>query len=224
MSKLKTCLAALASTAIGVLACGSDPSIDSPVVFGEGTTLFPDETITDWVSYAENLSRVRVLSEMPLDPNQSVVVNMEGYVPRAVEIVVEDTVWVSPLRAEATPSALSLTTLGWIRKGSTMAAAVAPNAARLEPGGSYFIPFVRYHNEKWGPLTPHCPFAAVGSPVATADVEKRGSNAVARELAGLSTDAIRARLEIAEPDPLARKHGQLPALERLRAVNAERSR
>ena len=83
----RTVLALLSALLVAAFAgCGSSRSL----VVGEGSDRFFDETYTDWVSFADQLSIVSVVAEEEEPPPAEVLQRGEGYISRTVTLRVEN--------------------------------------------------------------------------------------------------------------------------------------
>jgi hypothetical protein len=238
------------------LACGrsAEPSgrpidpdagitISPEVVFAttsEGT--FPARTLTDWVSYAVQVSEVTVLSERELRPPPAVWERGEGYIGRQARLRIDRTLWKSPGAltpgAMPDPAEVNVVVAGWVLRARVRHRMAFKDSPRLEVGGRYIIPLQTMSRPKveadgsvssteqeaqWGPLALDCQLAIAGDPVATADAQLTGIGPLARMLSMLSTDDLASRLASTPPGRFVDKYWHLEPRERLRAVQQDQN-
>ena len=212
-----------------LVGCSSSSDPSQEVVVGTGDGLFPAALLTDWVSYAVQVSRVRVLREREL-PSPETLKRGEGYIAREVTLSVMDTFWTSPGAsspgATNMPTELAVLVQGWIlRQGNERHLFAIPESPRIEVDGVYVMPLVNLVIDArlaWGPLSTDAVFASAGDAVAMEDVRARGTGRVAKGLSGMSDAELTRTFAETPPDPLAQKYFNLPPLERLAAVQMER--
>jgi hypothetical protein len=197
---------------------GGDPPVGHAP---NGDYLLPAGTLTDWVSYTEQLSAVTVLSEEEIPPPDSVLKNREGHIFRRIRLGLDETIWVNkgvtPLAGE-----LGMNAWGWYLKGDQRRPSSLAFSPRLEVGGRYVMALTRYA-EGWGVLTPESVFAVDGDPIATRDVRAHGYSPVAHQLAGKTFAEIAALLQSTPPDAIAEKYWDLLPAARYQAVAAEQN-
>jgi hypothetical protein len=212
------------------IACGGGDTVtmrdggpfkEGPPVEGSVYNLLPSATLTDWVSWVEQLSVVTVVREEALPPDPEEAKRREGYLGRRVILEVDRTVWSNDGVAPAS-GRLEMTVNGWVLKGDVMHP-FEPGGARFLPGGRYVVPLLRLAGH-WAPLSGQSSFALAGDPIATADVQRRGISATAERLSRMTFDEMAAALATAPRDPRVEAHRALPPLERFNALKAERQR
>jgi hypothetical protein len=186
-----------------------------------GTTLFPDSTLEDWVSFADHVASVQVIAEEVIPPPAEVQQRGEGYVGRKITVQTIQTIWSNSF-APALDGQFAFNVIGWVLKEECVdlvpaAVTLAHPAPRLELHGKYVVALVRYTvlAEGWGPLTPASAFPMDGDQVATADVKATGNNFIAQELSEESIATISSLLESEPPHVAVLDFLQLPAEERL---------
>ncbi len=203
---------------------GADPDPDPDIVIGRGEGLYPSTTLTDWVSWSLQLSQVLVLEESEIPPPQTVADRQEGYLGRKVRVRVERTIWTSPQATETAPAEFEFAVSGWVlRRGGKKIRFALLDCPRIEVGGRYLLPittaplfepappnntgmrrrepFISY-TIGWSPLAGDAVFGVQGDQVSTADVEARGSGALAKSFVGKPDEEIRRALEMATFDPM----------------------
>ena len=195
-------------------------------VVGDGDGLYPAETLTDWVSWAVQVSRVEILREEEVPPPQAVLDRGEGYIARKVFVRVLETVWSSRHAKELAPTEFAFLGSGWVLRNDGRKVRFAlRNSARIEVGGRYVMPITtapifsqpqtndsgrraerstETYTIGWSPLSTSAVFNVKGDAVASADVEVRGSNTLARKLLQKQGSEIAATLDAAPVDPTYR--------------------
>ena len=175
----------------------------------------PTETLTDWVSYSDQLSVVEVVgAERLWPPPPTSGAPPDEYVGRRVDIRVGETPWRRPA-APIAPGRLSFVTDGWsIRSG--LRPITIGEGPRLEIGYRYLMALVRLDEGDWGPF-----------PRATLPIESDGNLAKTCSkrptlvtLTGLTIKEAGQLLADTPPDPRALAHAHLPPVQRLQAVYA----
>jgi hypothetical protein len=220
VSSSATCLAALILTSCSDNGAGSGRGI---VVVGTADGLFPADSLTDWVSYAVQISSVTVLNEREISPPASVYENGEGYIGRTVTLAVGKTFWMSP-SGGAAPTEIDITVAGWVLQGGRRAFFALERSPRLEVGGQYTIPLViapsATGESQWAPLSTESLLERPGDLVATQDVHARGHSAVAQSLSGIGDVELQRTFMNTAPDPVAAMHWDLAPYDRWLAVSA----
>jgi hypothetical protein len=214
---------ALSTIAVGVgvaalLPTGS--SSPSVVAIDGGSERFPSESLTDWVSYGDQVSIVSVVGERAL-PAEAIEAG-ESYIPRAVTLRVEDTIW----RREDAPrtgDAVQVITFGWSLQDGERRPVTAWGGPRLELGSRYVAPLVRAPRDgaEWTPLSLGATLPLEGDVITTSGIFGLPSP-VAKSMSGKTAAALADALARTAPDPSAAKHFDLPPDERWRAVLRER--
>ena len=178
---------------------------------------YPSETLRDLVSYADQVSVVKVVGERRLpagDEEES-----GGYEARTVTVEVEDTIWRGPSGVSA-PESLEFTAWGW-SGGQPVG---AEGGARLEVGHRYLLALARGKDEgktAWWSFADGAQLHLEGDTLDGEDVLGEPSP-IFRRLAGLTVDQAAAVIFRAKPDPIAVEHAELDAIDRWEAVARER--
>ncbi|HKH17070.1 MAG TPA: hypothetical protein VKA57_06055 [Solirubrobacteraceae bacterium] len=215
--------AALSAVAVGlgVVALLPGGSSSPPVVAVDGgSDRFPSESLTDWASYADQVSIVTVVGERALPAE--VIEAGDRYVPRAVTLRVEDTIW----RREGAPragDAVRVNTFGWSLQDGERRPVTAWGGPRLELGSRYVAPLVRAPRDgaEWTPLALGATLPLEGDVMATSGIVGAPSP-LAKSMSGKAPTTLADALARTAPDPIAAKHFDLPPDERWRAVLRER--
>lgn len=204
-------LRSLAVTAIAfaVVACGGggSPEDSAAVRASNASSVLPYGTLTDWVSYGQQVSVVTVLSEQEISPEAEVLERGEGYIGRSVELAIGETIWTAPgvARIEGT---IEVRDWGWtLRDGERI-----PIMPRMEPGKQYLAPLAEIE----GSLTPMNVIAIelVGGAV---PAELPLEYTFAEGLHGATLDGLRAILADTAPDPVVEPYMHLDPVARYAA-------
>lgn len=178
---------------------------------------WPMTTLTDLVSYSDQLSIVSVTSEKALGPLVETDAN-GGMVGRSVELEVERTLW----RREGAPTVsgtVSMIVDPWMVDGDDARPWNISGGARLEVGGRYLVPLTQVKDEEgvgWTVNGEEAVYPLNGSTIVCGSVrEEEFSN---EDVSGWSVDEFAARFAATEPDPLAVKYGRLDVHARWNAV------
>jgi hypothetical protein len=190
----------------GMAAC-SDAAVDFRL---------PTESLTDWVSYSDQLSVVDVVAEhrlWPVAPEPGVPPS--DYVGRRVDIRVGDTPWRRP-SAPAAPGRVSMFTDGWsIRAG--LEPATIGEGPRLEVGRRYLMALVRYDEGDWGAF-PRATLPIGPDGTLTRTCSNRPTLGALRGLTGTEAGQL---LADTPPDPRAVAQAHLPPVQRLWTAQAQ---
>jgi hypothetical protein len=172
---------------------------------------WPQNTLTDWVSYSDQLSIVTVTSEEALgEPTEL----NGGFVGRNVVLQIERTLW----RRDGAPSVdgtLTILTAGWIKNRPISLS----GGTRLELGGRYVLPLTRTGGEWTGNAGGLAAFPLDGATIVCGTVHPQ--ELVDEDIAGMSVDDLAALYAATPPDPLAAKHARLGPQARWMAVSRE---
>jgi hypothetical protein len=215
----------VAATALPVLVVGvavwafvlkGSPS-SSVVALDGGSARFPSATLTDWVSYGDQVSIVSVAAEEELGRGS------DGYLGRVVTLRIEKTIW----QRRGAPSAdgtVRVVTWGWAIDDGERRPVAAWGGPRLEVGARYVTPLVRAPRDgvAWTALADDSTLPLDGDVVTTAGVLGVPS-LLAKDLRGKSVEELATMLARTPPDPIAAKYFDVPPDERVQAVLRERA-
>ncbi|MFH8702004.1 hypothetical protein [Streptomyces chartreusis] len=105
---------------------------------GRGSDAYASQTATDWVSQADHVAVLSVLSEKELPPTQEEQAAGEGLIGREITVRVDKILWSSPNPAHPAPSdTFSWTADGWSFQGEERTAFTMAGSPRYEPGHTY---------------------------------------------------------------------------------------
>ena len=226
--------AGAAALAIGLavvaVAISREPVHSGPtpgVVYGGALLEFPQDTASDVVSYADQVSLVTAISEtrVPDVPSEG-----DGRLDaRHVTFRIERTLW----HREGAPSLEGTFVTGhggWVftsaNDGPKVEGKFVPELGALwiEVGSQYVMPLAFNHDE-WGSMMPLAEFAFdsdLGVTPQASQMTPPGYE-LGRELSGATLDEVTAVFTAATPDPAAAQHFDLQPSARLDAVIAERA-
>jgi hypothetical protein len=178
---------------------------------------WPQSTLTDWVSYSDQLSIVTVVGEKALSPLEETDEN-GGMVGRSVTLAIERTLW----RRDGAPSVkgdVSVVTWGWMVDGDDPHRLRVGGGPWLEVGGRYIVPLTRSKSDdgfEWGSGPDMAIFPLDGTTIVCGSV--RETEFAGEDISGTSVEEFAARFAATKPDPLAVKFGRLDPNARWQAV------
>jgi hypothetical protein len=189
-----------------------------PLVLGHGTDRFLDESFTDWVSFADQLSVVTVVAEQEQPREPGVIAHGEGYISRIVTLRVERTLW-NRRGAPSVAGTFDVITDGWVVAEGVSYAFALEGGPRLEVGGRYVTPLVRAPRDgvEWTPLSAGSTLALESDRVSVDDVAGVPET-LANALEGRSPDYLASILSWTIPNPVAAVNFGLSPDARMNAV------
>ena len=172
--------------------------------------IIPNESLQDWVTYADQISVVTVLDEREVTPAPGVLERGEGYLGRRVTLRIDQTVWVAP-GAQASQGEISMVTLGWaLTEGRKI-----PFEGYLKVGETYLLPTARIDGRVTD-ISSGSSFRVVDGRV---DALKSGRGWM-QSKNGTSVVDVQVQLAATPPDPRAAQFAHLEGGDRARAVRA----
>lgn len=220
----------------------TDPRLDgkpqprttpSPVAVAgsvEGQSLFPYETLEDWVSYCDLVVPALATSIRREEPTSDERTAGEGLAVRFVTLDLAEALWAAP-RARPWPKSLDVPSGGWVfgvdRPERRLRVA---DSVDYWVGHQYLLPLT--YDESvglpWQPIYASAvlPFddnvVGRGEPLLDADgkpIDGSRSKIPARSrLWGMAMDQVRELLASTRPNPIAEKYSELPPLQRYSKV------
>lgn len=187
------------------------------IVYGVDEDALPSSSLTDWVSYATQISRVTVMSEAEL-PSELSEERGGGYVGRSVALRINETLWNYPNTVPQTGT-VSFVANGWIRKDGVTLPYGSLGAERLEVGKSYVLPLVRYGDE-WGWLSASTILPLDSNQVVELDPQQI-TNPASQLLHGKNANELTQTLNNTQGDTNAAQFAHLPAVERFDAATSQ---
>lgn len=185
-----------------------------------GSDRFFSFGLQDWVSFADAVVTVEVMSEERVPPPPEEERRGEGYVSRHVILVTRSTLWARP-GGHSAPEQFEIATAGWVRRGGIEVPTTTSGAPRLERGGTYTMPILYLGDEGWSPLSPRSVMIVdTQGELVPGDADDR-TDAV-EALAGRSVDDIGELLRPVAPHPeLAGLDARADPIARMTAVYGE---
>ncbi|NRQ33750.1 hypothetical protein HII36_18105 [Nonomuraea sp. NN258] len=135
-------LAALGAVAMAVTACAGTSSAREDLIIAHGSDRRPNQTASDWVTYADHVVAVTPTAATELDPGRAARERGEGLILRRLELRVDNVLWSRPGVAQPAPRSFPWLAHGWqftegdLAHRSKMAGEGAP---RMELGHSYIM-------------------------------------------------------------------------------------
>lgn len=183
---------------------------DRSVVYAQGSHIFPSETISDIVSYAEHLVQFKVTGEEAFGPTAAEVARGEGTIGRRITLEFSAPIWSSGKFARPLPRVVQWNAMGWVLDGAKRIPMAFANAPRFEVGGSYIGPVVAFSdavgakrpNPEWGPLSSLATFPVRGDDIGARDLASHGPlRGAAALLETLERADMKRLLDETKPDP-----------------------
>ena len=174
-------------------ACGTDAAVDFFV---------PTETLSDWVSYGDQMSVVTVIAEHPIAPNPlqpGEPPRSRGWIGRTIDVRVDATVWHRD-GAQPAPGSVTFVTDGWgvDGKGQADRPMTFGEGPRLEVGRTYVMGLVQRSETGWGPFPRSTlPVGADGR----LESNPCSQRTTLREISGLTPDEVGAKLAATPAQP-----------------------
>jgi hypothetical protein len=141
-----TGLGAIGAAVVSAVFIAAHSGADERIVFGNGDDRLPNQTASEWVTYADHVVAVTAISESEITPSEAEVNRGEGLILRHVTLKVDRVLWSRDNTDQPAPQSFSWTAYGWqFKDGKTsnrveMAAAGEP---RIEEGHSYIMAIER---------------------------------------------------------------------------------
>jgi len=187
-----------------------------------GSDRFPSETLTDWVSYADQVSVITVTAEHVIPPPADVEERGEGYIGREVTARIETTIWRRPGAPEA-PAEIRYYAAGWVLKEGQRRLLATVGGSREAVNQRYLMPLVQVEAGEWGPLSGGSKLRFETDRVASSIMRTNDDTPAGESLAGKTTQEVARLLAETKPDPIAVKYADLPPDERFKAVQNEKT-
>ncbi|YAL84608.1 hypothetical protein ACMYYO_07300 [Dermacoccaceae bacterium W4C1] len=206
------CGATTLTLVFSLTSCSDEPKSTYAVVSGGHS--FPSETLTDWVSYADQISVVTVTSDraLPSEGGPGESGDAEQYQGRAATFVVESTVWKD--RDSPERRTFEVPVFGWVRKDGARTPAVPDGGLRFEVGERFLLPISRDADGKVAFLSPSAAIPLTSKPRGLWSAD----SAAAKALTGKDPAQVTATLSRTKPDALAVKYHLLPPWQRSQKV------
>lgn len=216
-------MAALVACGPGYTGPDAEPDASTQIITGSADHKLPAESLTDWVSYMDQISVVTVISERQIEPDPGDASRGEGLVGREVTLRVERTIW-NRDNAPVAEGEITVRAWGWILHDHELIPTKATGSTRIEVGGRYVAPLVQMDSvitdgKVWALLSNGgSTMPLLGDRIVADNHQPERSAAYVRELVGSSVDELAALVHETEPYPVAAMHMDLEPQERFRAV------
>jgi hypothetical protein len=202
--------------ALGVARVGESREAVRSSAATSSSLRWPVETLRDWADFADQLSVLRIESELEMPRTPEELASGEGPVGRKVTARVEETLWRNP-GSPAAPEAITFIAWGWLAKGNRLIPTTDEDSHRLEVGDRVLAPLM-FVDGSWGPLAPSTTVKLVGGRTVFAD--RRSSTVLAARLDGVTPRTVADALAAVAPRPDAAALRRLHPDERARRLTA----
>jgi hypothetical protein len=206
-----------AAVALGVARLGESGETRD-LALSSASYRWPVETLRDWADFADQLSVLRIESEIQLPRSPEEVASGEGPVARKVTVRIEETLW-SNTGSPTAKGTISFVTWGWIAKGEKLIPATDSSSERLEVGDRVLAPLM-FVDGSWGPLAPSTTMKLVNGRTAFVDRQRRSLTTLATRLDGVTPRQVADALAAVESRPDAAALRRLHPDERARRLAA----
>jgi hypothetical protein len=212
--------AVIAVVLLGLAACGGDsdePSEGTASVVGvTADSLFPSESLTDVVTYADQVAVFTVVSEKDGTPEGE----SEPYIPRVVTVHIDSNIWTTPNLRSTTPeiadgTGVEFVTWGSQTGGDTERKLTAYGEPRLEVGSTYVAALFTSRSE----LGKYPGTVALLADKQTIALGNDGGSLLTR-LGIESVEDLASQLRDAQPDPRAASLTSLDPADRVLAIQS----
>lgn len=168
------------------------------------------ETLSDWVSWADQLSVVEVIAEHRGEPDPLAPGERTKWVGRKLDFRVLDTTWRRD-QAPTAPETFSAHVDPWLLRDGKLSRLKVSEGPWLEIGQRYLTGVVRFDEGDWGPFPRSTmPLAAAGVVVPTCP----NHHATLATFTGMTPAEAGAVLANTAPDPASVELAALPPVER----------
>jgi hypothetical protein len=205
---------AAVAAAVAVAGCSSQHTGDTAEAYCSTANMdpaVPIDTAQDWVTYADHLVEVRVVSEADAQKDADDGEPDTGYEARTVDVQLDQVLWSRP-DAPQVPANMTWEAAGWTYDGDDREKSYWWGFPRIEVGHTYVVPIAYWRtgqlsaDSHWGPFTESgiLPYddGVLGDGEQTPCAEPDWAP-VAKRVIGETSDALAAILNDARPDPRA---------------------
>lgn len=209
---------AAALVAAGITTVLRSPDEIRPIDFSDtADPAWPQETLRDAVTYADQVSVVRVRSERALETDPEQIDRDGGLVGREVVVEVEKTIWRRAGAPELRGSE-PMVVWGWMVRDGLWHPIVA-GGPPLEVGDRYLVGLTEAEPGTWGQFAD-----GLTLPLDSDRIAERiePTSRYAKAFAGLALAEVAARLEATPSDPRAARFAHLPPEQRWNAASGNR--
>jgi hypothetical protein len=123
---------------LGVALAGCGNSDD--IIMAEGSDRYPNQTATDWVTYADHVVLVTATSDRALPPDEEDSENNEGYIPRKAVLSVDEVIWSREDASHPAPKGeFEWDAWGWAWQDGERIPMASEDEPRIEVGHTYIM-------------------------------------------------------------------------------------
>lgn len=196
MKILKQKIGLLAVTAVmSILVVGCSVPPEGENIYAEDMNVFPDRGFSDWITYADQISVVEVVSQRRMKPEKGFGLTSIG---RVLALKVIENIWTKDGTAFET---VDIVANGWIVKGGKLRPVVTVHGERMQVGQRYLMPLVNSSGE-WGKLAATAVIPIQGNTVTYSNADRQEVGAT-RRYANMSVASIANAVSTTNPDPLS---------------------
>jgi hypothetical protein len=185
------------------------------------------DELSDWVAFANQVALVTVVDETVL-PEPPEAKETGQLLPRVVTLRVDKSLW-EPEDPDivriGVGEEVAVDVFGWVYVEEGRLPTVAASAVRVEVGGQYLMPLVKFdrkrivdgvtYTEGWAPLTAPSVVPAKGSAIAQDDADRHGADApLVVQLRDRDPEDVAEDLAALPPDPRGDEVRHLAGAER----------
>lgn len=186
----------------------------SDQVVADTREVFEFNGLSDWTSYATQVSVVKVEAERELPPEPPG--EPEQYVPRMVTLRIERTIW--PGGPQSARDSIELLADGWLQASDGSRRELVSGGPRITVGQRLLVPLF-LDSDRWGVLTASSVLVlSNGQKAENAVVTQFADTPAAAALSGRSMASLARTLANTPADAEAARHAALPPIERRLAV------
>jgi hypothetical protein len=225
--------AALAAATVAVSTTSSAPTPHRPsLIVADGEDLLPSNTATDWVTYSDHLVQVTITAERELTPTADEAAAGEGYLPREVDVNVDQVLW-SRSGATVAPATMKWDLDGWAFHGTNKTPIRLNGEPSMNVGETYVVPITHLSQTDvvsaagWAPLSTNAilPYSngTIGQGATVVgytgpESDASGETTAKDDAWGGSANGLVSTMSSTSPNPLAAGYMALPPDERFRHV------
>jgi hypothetical protein len=141
-SVARIAVAAVAMGAGVAIYAAAQPVAKPVTILAQGADRLPNETASDWVTYADHVVSVTAASETELEPSREEMQRGEGLILRQVLLKVDRVLWSSTHAARPAPRSFAWVAYGWQFRNedtSERMKMAGEDEPRIEPGHRYVM-------------------------------------------------------------------------------------
>lgn len=189
------------------------------LIIAHGATMIPDESLKEWVSFADVVAVVTIINETQHAIDATTKKNGEGLVGRTVHARIDEIAWAPEDGTSVREGdVLDVSVFGWSLKHGKLIPITGSNSPRIEVDGTYIMPLAQFERG-WGPITPQSVIPVNDSSIARKDADRiRAKSPVAKRVKGKSIAKLRKMLNKERVDEVAARNRHLRPNDRAKMV------